>query len=77
MRYNPNKLEVLTSNIKGKSKEFIFNFFISSDGSLISNFENYITDLESYRRNYKSIRKNYKKIYEAFFNISGMKVYYG
>ena len=77
MRYNPNKLEVLTSNMKGRSKEFIINFFVSSDGDIISNFENYLRDLESYGRSNKSIRKDFKKLYQAFFNISGMKVYYG
>lgn len=76
MEFDRGKLEKWASDIP-KCEEFLTNFFESCRDDLPSAFENYIMDIESYSKYYKSIKENRKNLFDAFYDIAQMKVYYG
>ena len=74
--YNEKKVEEWASNIP-ECEDFLFGFFMTCEENRISAFENYMRDIELYSPTNREIRDNSERLFQAFYDISGMKVCYG
>ena len=76
MKYNESKLEKWVSNIP-ECEDFLFGFFMTCEDDGASALENYLKDVEIYSKTDRAIRANSDQLFQAFYDISEMKVYYG
>lgn len=75
MKYDEKKLEKWASNIP-ECEDFLFGFFINSKDYAACTLENYVIDVELYSLSNKNIRDNSERLFDAFYDISGRRVYY-
>jgi len=76
MKYNEKKLEKWALNIP-ECEDFLYGFFMTCKEDLPSALENYLNDIKGYSRTDRAIRVNSNRLFQAFYDISGMKVCYG